>query len=115
MGIIIDIPLRVVSEANAHEHWRARQKRAKQQRFIAYALVGRHFKYLPSFPVTVKFTRLAPRKLDSDNLAGACKAARDGVADVYGIDDGDERWGWEYGQEKAKQYGIRIEITSKEA
>ena len=67
----------------------------------------------------IELTRLAPRRLDSDNLAGSCKHIRDGIADWFGVDDGDARYQWAYAQEKSKEYGVRVTITplaaSKEA
>jgi hypothetical protein len=66
----------------------------------------------PEVPGKVTITRLAPRQLDTDNLAGACKHVRDGVADWLGIDDGDLRVAWVCEQEKAKpkQHGVRIKM-----
>lgn len=61
--------------------------------------------------VVVTLTRLGPRKLDSDNLAGSFKAIRDGVADALGIDDGSELIQWEYRQEKSKECSVVIEIN----
>lgn len=116
--IVIEIPgLKTVSESNAHEHWRARQKRAKAQRASArWHTLAEFLKqlggdYAPLLPATVTLTRLGPRKLDSDNAAGAMKHVRDGIADAIGVDDGDERYDWQYKQEKSKTYGVRIEIT----
>lgn len=114
MTAAFTLPLRVVSEANAHEHWRVRQKRAKAQRHaVAWAWVAAG---LPEGrkPVTVRLVRLAPRTLDSDNLAGAFKAVRDEVAYLCGFDDRDPSVRWEYVQERAKEYGVRCEITWSE-
>lgn len=109
----LNIPLKTVSEANAHTHWRLRQQRAKEQRahVLTHLLVNRET--MPRFPVRVTFTRLGTRTLDSDNLAGAFKHVRDTVAAFFRVDDGDERWGWVYQQEKAKEVGIRITIEPK--
>lgn len=107
----IIVPIRTVSEANAHTHWRARQKRAKEQRALArVAVICCNTATLLRLPARITLTRLAPRTLDSDNLQGALKHIRDGVADAFGVDDGDERYDWRYAQEKAKEYGVRIEI-----
>ena len=38
------------------------------------------------------------RKLDDDNFVGACKHLRDAIAASLGLDDGDPRLRWEYGQ-----------------
>jgi hypothetical protein len=62
------------------------------------------------FPVEVRLTRVAPRKLDDDNLASACKGVRDEVAAMLGVDDGDERLvRFSYGQERG-EWGARIAV-----
>ena len=62
--------------------------------------------------VAITLTRIAPRVLDTDNLASAMKAVRDGVADALGVDDGSSRLTWRYAQEKGKtrEYAVRVEI-----
>ena len=106
----IYLPLRVVSEANAHTHWRVRQKRAKAQRHaLAYAW---NVSDMPTGhkPTEVTLVRLAPRKLDSDNVVGAFKHVRDEVALLCGFDDRDESVTWSYAQERAPEYGVRVEV-----
>ena len=103
--------LRTVSEANAHEHWRKRAKRARAQRTTA--CLAMRAKALPATcgPVTVRLTRIAPRNLDSDNAVGSCKHVRDGVADWLKRNDNDPLITWLYAQEKAsKRYAVRIEV-----
>jgi hypothetical protein len=118
--IAVTIPLRTVSEANSHEHWRKRQKRAKGQRDAA-GLVVRSELYRQGLrdwwaalgrAAVVTLTRIAPRSLDSDNLSGSQKHVRDGVADAMFIDDRDPRVTWAYAQERGAkgQYAVRIEI-----
>ena len=110
-----ELPIRTWSEANARVHWARRARRAREQRRVARmslrAALAAHGQ--PSLPATITLTRLASRKLDSDNLASALKAVRDGVADALGIDDGDERLAWHYAQDKAPRghYAVRVEIT----
>ena len=67
-------------------------------------------------PVTITITRVAPRKLDSDNLARSMKAVRDGIADAFRLDDGDDRLDWRYAQRtgRAKEYSVDVEIIGKE-
>jgi hypothetical protein len=62
----------------------------------------------------ITLTRIAPRKLDTDNLVSACKGVRDGIADTLGVDDGDERITWKYAQRKGKpkQYAVEVEVES---
>jgi hypothetical protein len=109
----VNIPgLRIVSESNAHEHWRKRQKRAKEQRGLV-CLVLRSKASKPTIPCTIRLTRIAPRKLDQGNIAAALKHAQDGCADWLGIDDRrDDLVKYEYLQEQvSKTYGLRIEIV----
>lgn len=99
------IPGHVPSAANLREHWRTRHARTKRQRLvsnvIARAYVGpSHGQALLATGGTVMLTRLAPRPLDSDNLASSLKAHRDGIADALGVDDGDQRIQWVYAQAK---------------
>lgn len=112
--ITVIIPIRTVSLANQREHWAERASRARYQRSCAAWLVRSGLLGQPptdtSGRLAIELTRLAPRKLDSDNLAGACKSIRDGVADALGIDDGSELVTWTYGQEKAKNYAVRVTV-----
>lgn len=108
----VDIPIAVVSEANAHTHWRMRQNRAKQQRRAVGLALHRFTK--PKLPVRVTMTRYSPRKLDSDNLAGAFKHVRDEIAAWYGVDDGSDLYDWVVKQEKGKGPLVRICIESVE-
>jgi hypothetical protein len=63
-------------------------------------------------PATILLTRLGPvnHVMDSDGLSNALKQVRDAVAEHYGIDDGDKSYDWQYAQERAKEYGVRITI-----
>jgi hypothetical protein len=59
-------------------------------------------------------TRYGPRTMDEGcGLNASLKPVRDGVADVFGVDDGDPRYEWVYRQEQAKHYGVRIVVESK--
>lgn len=109
-----DIP--IVSEANraSHEHWRVRQRRAKEQR-AAFSLMWRAAKVKVEIPAVVTFTRYASRRLDSDNLPMAFKHVRDQLAAEIGIDDRDERVEWRYeqrfesGNTRGNRFTVRIE------
>jgi hypothetical protein len=65
-------------------------------------------------PVTVVLTRIAPRRLDGDNLQSGFKAVRDGVADWLGVDDGSSLVDWQYFQRsgKAGEYAVEIEVIT---
>jgi hypothetical protein len=116
--IRLSLPLHTVSTLNAREHWSRRAKRAAEQRSVARIVCATHLDWHPGFPVIVTLVRIGPRALDSDNLQGALKAVRDGVADALGVDDGDTMAvRWEYAQErgKAREYGVRVEVERVEA
>ena len=111
------VPVRTVSEANQREHWAAKARRAKVQREAAgmtMVSMGVH-RGRPKPPLSVTLTRVAPLKLDTDNLARSLKAVRDGIADALGIDDGDERVTWLYAQRRgaAKTYEVEVEIKEE--
>ncbi len=112
----ITLPITTVSETNVREHWARRAQRAKTQRSDAHwalmAAWGRSRRRPPREGAIVILTRLAPRRLDGDNLQAALKAVRDGVADALGINDGDARVTWRYGQERARQYGVRVTVEA---
>ena len=102
--------LRLVSAANAHEEHFARHARVKAERAaVARALAG----VAPiSDPRHVHITRIARGELDTDNLAGACKAVRDEIARWLGVDDGPRGpVTWEVAQTRGDGYAVRIEIT----
>ena len=111
----VEIPIRTWSEPNVRAHWAQRARRARKQRKVACAYARAAFAaHGPTCaPLTVTLTRLASRKLDSDNLVASLKAVRDGVADALGLDDGDERLTWRYAQEKMPraQYAVRVEMA----
>jgi hypothetical protein len=110
-------PIRTVSEANMREHYMAKHRRKKEQQFMMMLalqnnLIGRKIQ----FPCVVKLTRIGPRKLDSDNLAGSLKHVQDIVAKTLGVDDGDEeKIRWEYKQAPHGfngEYAVRVVIIS---
>jgi len=128
--IVWEVPIKTVSEANSNEHWHKKAKRHTQQQGIVRVLFRQlETPILP--PCVVRMVRLAPRKLDSDNLTTAFKWIRDQIADcllpynikVYLSKDGKLRKAagrnddnplitWEYAQEKASSIGVRIEIET---
>jgi hypothetical protein len=113
------LAIRTESEANLRENWHVKAKRVQTQRQITRVMVGQHQKDWrddsPGVGYVITLTRIAPRPLDSDNLARSFKAIRDGIADALGIDDGSKRLTWNYAQEKGppKQYAVRIQIEQE--
>ena len=112
--ISMRLPLRTVSALNIREHWSKRAKRNKEHRSVARNSVAAHFRACGVFSFsacTVRLTRYGKRKLDDDNLRGAMKAIRDGIADALGIDDGDDRVKYEYDQAVGREYCVGVMIS----
>ena len=126
------LPVRTVSESNVREHWSKRAIRAAKARGCAKLALWSRLTGLVRpgrcMAVLVILTRYAPSSgLDDDNLRGALKATRDGVADALGLDDGDVRIAWEYGQEDSRKlvkgtprraacargYGVRVQVLRR--
>jgi hypothetical protein len=110
--VTVSIPnLVTVSELNTREHWAVRAKRAKTQRFTTEVLLRSKLgRYLwTGRKVVVTMTRLGRRNLDDDNLAGAMKHVRDGVADWMGVDDGSPLITWRCRQARG-DVGVMIQV-----
>ena len=109
--LIIHVPVRLESEANRRDHWAKKAARGKKQRaIVATHLRMAHIKRDDQYTVTI--TRIAPRELDTDNLAGSAKAVRDEIAMWLGVDDGPRGpVTWAYGQRaEGKLYGCEITV-----
>jgi len=109
----VELPIRIVSEANAREHWRTKHRRAASQKLWVRSWLDPEAKHnaKPSLPCVITLTRIAPRRFDGDNLQRGFKAVRDQVAAWLGIDDGSALITWEYRQGRGAPhtYGVRIE------
>jgi len=97
------------STANLREHPLAKAKRTKSQRMAGHVAALGFPKILPGEEWVFILTRCAPKRLDSDNVAMACKAIRDGIADRVKVNDGDVRILWEYEQRKSKTPFLKFE------
>jgi hypothetical protein len=112
--ICLTMPILIESEANRRDHWRTKAKRVEKQReevAIEWRrLVGRVGIGLPCI---VKLTRFGVKLLDDDNCANGFKAVRDAIAEIIGVNDGDKRVKWEYGQMigKVRIYQCQIEVN----
>jgi hypothetical protein len=115
------VPIRTYGALNERIHWSVRAKRVKAERrataqcwMVAYSILKLRQEKLPEPPLVVLLTRVGPRTMDCDNLAGSCKAVRDQLAQELGIDDGDSRIRWLYEQRQAKGYAVEVEIAKLE-
>src|SRR4051812_28918892 len=108
-AIVVMLPLRTVSEANHSGKLREKMKRKREQRMVARGLLLAHKSKL-RLPARVRLVRIAPGAgLDpGDNLPMSLKAVRDGVADMFDVDDRDPRYDWQYGQERGRGYWVLV-------
>jgi hypothetical protein len=93
--------------------------RRKKTRFLAKQLTIDAIRNAPPSIVLggrvvfgVRIIRIAPRPLDTDNLAAAAKSVRDGVADALGCGDAQQGDFWTYRPENQGRgvYAVRVEI-----
>lgn len=111
-NVVILVPVRVESTPNIREHWQARAKRAREHKSATwYSMKASKAPY--ALPCAVTLTRVAPRSLDTDNLAAGLKAVRDGVALWLQVDDADPRIEWRYAQRRGgvREYGVEVEVA----
>jgi hypothetical protein len=106
--------MRLVSRANAREHWRKSAARTEQERQRLGGALATATERLPKLKAgecaRVLVTRIGPRTLDDDNLQGSGKAVRDAIAEWLGVDDGDRtRFVCRVAQERGP-YAVRVEI-----
>lgn len=111
MLVDFTVPIRLESEANKHSHWTIKARRVKVQR-QAIHLYGKKHMPVP-FPVVVVMTRIAPRLLDDDNATRSCKAVRDELAALMGIDDRDPKVTWVVKQARGavREYAVRVQMV----
>lgn len=99
------------------EHWRVKNRRKQdQQEAVAIAMYGALRGRRLQLPCVVKLTRIGPKKMDSDNLAGALKGCQDQIARQLGVDDGDESKVRFYHYQMpigSRDYSIKVEIASQ--
>lgn len=116
--LAVSVPVQLVSEANAREHWSSRARRAARQREATTASLWRHPGRLagPALlaahgRLEVTLVRRGARLLDDDNLAGSCKHVRDAVAAWLGCDDGPRGpCAWVYGQQAHRRWRHTPEV-----
>ena len=115
--VLLDLPIKTVSEANCFEPWRAKHGRHKdQQRIVALYLSPHRDKI--KLPCKIMLTRFAPVELDKfDNLPMSFKYIVDAICAIItgeyraGKADSDKRISIACDQVESKAYGIRIEVT----
>ena len=64
--------------------------------------------------VVVSIIACRAREIDEDNLIAGLKWAKDSIAASLGLDDGDRRIRWEYGQAETRgEQGVIVKITAQ--
>lgn len=127
----VTLGLYLKSQARESNNWKATYGRTNTlRRRVMKALadvpgvgplngLGHVCAWLHGEPMCIRFVRLAPRTLDTDNLATAFKPVRDQVccwlagentATARANDGRRSGFTFEYGQQQQKTYGIRIEL-----
>lgn len=109
------IPLRLPSLANTRLSWQAMASLKKKQKRVVGKVMGVYWTKSTALPMPllITFTRVGPRKLDDDNLQGACKYVRDCIADRIGTDDGSDQYTWRYEQRVGDNYSVEVEIIER--
>lgn len=114
------LPLTLPSRSNTPGSWRKHADRYAAQRaagrLAVHGFARDGFRLLDErqWGVAVRIVREAPRPLDDDNLAAACKSFRDGIADALGVDDRDPRVVWVVDQAKSKVPSVLVEVYAME-
>ena len=112
--------IELVSESNrSGGHWSTQHKRTKAQHrqmlaALMLAKVPRSFLRVAvdmGLRPEILIVRQSAGTLDSDNLVTSGKRARDFISRWGELDDKDPRVTWNYAQEKATTFGVRVEIT----
>lgn len=95
-GLLVSVPIHLVTLSNARDHWTARQRRNREHRAATRAalLAARSREaVMPSLPIVVDLCRVAQRKLDRfGNLQESFKHVVDELCDFYAIKDHDPRF-----------------------
>lgn len=115
LTIFVTVPVEIRSEANLRQHWRVKYARTKAQKDVVAWCFQSVRKPIKPTSIVVTITRVGGRRLDTDNLAGGCKAVRDAVARWIGIDDGDSRYTFVYAQRNGKTKCAEIHIAWESA
>lgn len=109
------VPVKTPSPMNgSHGHWRVKQGRAAEHHEETVTRAPRDIRW--TFPVVVVLRRYycGPTPLDPfDNLPASLKYIADGVAEVLGIDDADNRFRLCCEQErvsKRTQVGVGVSV-----
>lgn len=106
------------SGANMREHWAVKMRRVRTERAMAkvatIAAIG-HRIAAGELDGRVDITMCVHRrrKPDDDNIVGACKAIRDGIADALRTNDGDPRLTWRAEYAVGPKHFVEVTIYAR--
>lgn len=107
--LVATFPCPTRSEANERGFWAATNRKKKQDRALDGAI--EEAGTLPAIgPWCVRFTRIAPHRLDDDNLASAFKRLRDRLCTMLQIDDRSPAVAFALTQERGPELRVRVEV-----
>ena len=118
------VPVKTTAHVNEHRHWRSSHaEAAKEKKALRASWVAAGSPAPPSLPVHFRFTRVAPRGLDKDNLPTASKFLQDELCRCLGLarkngqamDEGDVVRVRVPHQERGepKTYSVRVEMWTE--
>lgn len=108
------IPHHLESASNSRDHKWEKARKTKAGVSLGWTAAAKLHSQMRQVSLVAErrrilFVRIGKKKLDDDNIRGAFKSIRDGIAKFFEVDDGDTaRWQWEYAQEKG-EHAIRVE------
>lgn len=119
-----EVPIKTAAHVNDRRHWRAQKRDSDSEKLaLRLAWMGAGRPTPPTLPVHVRFTRIAPRALDADNLRTAPKFIQDELCRCIGLarangqarDEGDVLRVHHH-QEcgKPREYAVRVEMWTEE-
>lgn len=110
---VCSVALQTPNTSNLRQHWAVTARRTKGQREALKRKIRAWLNSHTPPKLRITVTRVAPRQLDTPNLGSALKAAIDGIADGFRVDDGSPLIEWVLEQRKGPAaVEFRIEVAS---
>lgn len=119
IGIVLKSQKHGMSHNWKAEHGRRQWLRKRAQQALSVISPVAAVMHLRGRPTRIVFTRLAPRRLDDDNLTAAFKPIRDQVCawlsgnnavDARANDGMRSGYTFEYRQQQQRAHGVRVEL-----
>lgn len=122
--LVVAVAIYLKSQGGQSKNWRAgwgisKRVRTKVMHVLARIDLESVVRFFEGYPNKLTFTRLAPRSLDSDNLATVMKPVRDqtcawlcgkNAADTVANDGIRSGYEFAYRQQRQSAYGVQIQL-----